>query len=88
MNQTTEATFERSESPPLSQVLIDIIPSNTIQSMANGDMLPVIFFSILFGVSMLMVGKRIAGFVDIVEVANEIMMKMVNIVMSVAPYAV
>ena len=88
MNQTTEATFEASESPPLSQVLIDIVPSNPIQSMANGDMLPVIFFSILFGVSMLMVGKKIAGFVDIVETANEIMMRMVNIVMSVAPYAV
>ena len=88
MNQTTEATFEASESPPLSQVLIDIVPSNPIASMANGDMLPVIFFAILFGISMLMVGKKIAGFVDIVETANEIMMKMVNIVMSVAPYAV
>ena len=88
MNQTTEATFEGSESPPLSQVLIDIIPSNPIQSMANGDMLPVIFFSILFGISMLMVGKRVKGFVDIVETANEIMMKMVNIIMAVAPYAV
>lgn len=88
MNQTTDATFEGSESPPLSQVLIDIIPSNPIQSMANGDMLPVIFFSILFGISMLLVGKKISGFVQMVEVANEIMMKMVNIVMAVAPYAV
>lgn len=88
MNQTSESTFEGSESPPLSQVLIDIIPSNPFQSMANGDMLPVIFFSILFGISMLLVGKKISGFVQFVEVANEIMMKMVNIVMAVAPYAV
>ncbi|MFK7861853.1 MAG: dicarboxylate/amino acid:cation symporter [Granulosicoccus sp.] len=88
MNQVSEATFTGKEAPPLSQVLIDIIPSNPIQSMASGDMLPVIFFSILIGVSMLLVGRKAKGFVEGVEVANEIMMKMVNIVMSVAPYAV
>lgn len=88
MNQATESTFTGKESPPLAQVLIDIIPSNPIQSMANGDMLPVIFFSILIGISMLLVGRKAAGFVQGVEVANEIMMKMVNIVMAVAPYAV
>jgi len=88
MNQATDAEFSGKESPPLTQVLIDIIPSNPIQSMANGDMLPVIFFSILIGVSMLLVGRKAAGFVQGVEVANEIMMKMVNIVMAVAPYAV
>jgi Na+/H+-dicarboxylate symporter len=73
---------------PLSQVLIDIIPSNLIQSMANGDMLPFIFFSILLGISMLLVGKKATSIMEGTEVANEIMMKMVNIVMSVAPYAV
>lgn len=88
MNQASDAEFTGRESPPLVQVLIDIIPSNPIQSMASGDMLPVIFFSILVGISMLLVGKKAAGFVQGVEVANEIMMKMVNIVMAVAPYAV
>ncbi|MFK7995175.1 MAG: dicarboxylate/amino acid:cation symporter [Granulosicoccus sp.] len=88
MNQVSEAVFTGREAPPLSQVLIDIIPSNPIQSMASGDMLPVIFFSILIGISMLLVGKKARGFVEGVEVANEIMMKMVNIVMAVAPYAV
>ena len=88
MNQTTEAEFSGKESPPLSQVLIDIIPSNPISAMANGDMLPIIFFSILLGISMLLVGKKAKGFVEGAEVANEIMMKMVTIVMSVAPYAV
>jgi len=88
MNLSTDAAFTGKEAPPLSQVLIDIIPSNPIQSMANGDMLPVIFFSILIGVSMLLVGRKAKSLVEGVEVANEIMMKMVNIVMAVAPYAV
>jgi len=88
MNQQTDAAFSGKESPPITQVIIDIIPDNPINSMANGDMLPIIFFSILLGVSLLMVGKRAKSFVEGAEIANEVMMKMVTIVMSVAPYAV
>ena len=88
MEQSTDVTFMAKESPPLSQVLIDIVPKNPIHAMANGDMLPLIFFSILLGISMLLVGRKAKGFVEGAEVANEIMMKMVTIVMSVAPYAV
>ena len=88
MNVDSAAVFTGKESPPLSQVLIDIIPTNPVHAMANGDMLPLIFFSILLGVSMLLVGRKAKGFVAGAEVANEIMMKMVTIVMAVAPYAV
>jgi len=85
---TTDVGFIAREAPPLSQVFIDIIPQNPINAMANGDMLPIIFVSILVGISMLMVGHKARPFVEGAEIANEIMMKMVNIVMSVAPYAV
>ena len=85
---SSAAAFSGKDSPPLSQVLIDIIPTNPVNAMANGDMLPLIFFSILLGVSMLLVGRKAKGFVAGAEVANEIMMKMVTIVMAVAPYAV
>ncbi len=88
MDQVSDSAFSGKESPPLTQVLIDIIPTNPINAMANGDMLPIIFFAILVGISMLLVGTKARGFVEGAEVANEIMMKMVNIVMSVAPYAV
>ncbi|MFW5425632.1 MAG: dicarboxylate/amino acid:cation symporter [Methylophagaceae bacterium] len=88
MEQTSDVVFAGKDSPPLTQVLIDIIPKNPFHAMANGDMLPLIFFSILLGISMLLVGRKAKGFVEGAEVANEIMMKMVTIVMSVAPYAV
>ncbi len=88
MEIETAPEFSGKEPPSLTQVLIDIIPTNPINAMANGDMLPIIFFSILLGISMLMVGKKAKGFIAGAEVANEIMMKMVTIVMSVAPYAV
>ncbi|OUR63864.1 dicarboxylate/amino acid:cation symporter [Methylophaga sp. 42_25_T18] len=88
MNLESTASFTGKETPPLTQVLIDIIPSNPIHAMANGDMLPLIFFSILVGISLLMVGRKASSFIEGAEIANEVMMKMVTMVMTMAPYAV
>jgi len=81
-------SFSASQAPALSEVLINIIPSNVLEAFATGNMLQIIFFSILLGISLLMVGKKAQGIAEGIEVINEAMMNMVNIVMSVAPYAV
>ena len=88
VNMTSNATFTAKEAPALSSVLIDIVPSNAVNAMALGKMLQIIFFSILVGISILMVGKKAEPIVELIEISNEVMMKMVNIVMAVAPYAV
>jgi len=80
--------FSAKAAPSLSSVFIDIIPSNVINAMALGKMLQVIFFSIIVGISIIMVGEKAEPVVELMEIGNEIMMKMVNIIMSVAPYAV
>ncbi len=87
-NLTSAASFAAKEAPPLSQVLIDIIPSNVIDAMAEGKMLQIIFFSILLGISILMTGEKAKPLVSGIEIMNEVMMNMVNIIMAVAPYAV
>jgi len=86
--QVGASSFVGKEAPPLSDVLIHIIPSNVVEAFASGNMLQIIFFSILLGISLLMVGEKAKGIAQGVEVMNEAMMNMVNIVMSVAPYAV
>ncbi len=58
MNAESAATFEGADAPALSDVLINIVPSNPIAAMAEGEMLSIIFFSILVGISLLMVGKK------------------------------
>jgi len=88
VEMTSNVTFSAKEAPPLSSVLIGIIPENVVNAFASGKMLQIIFFSIMAGVSILMVGKKAKPIVELVEVSNEIMMKMVNIIMAVAPYAV
>ena len=85
---TTATTFTVKEAQPISEVLINIIPDNVIHAFASGNMLQIIFFSILFGISLLMVGKKAQNIAQGIEVLNEAMMHMVNIIMTVAPIAV
>ncbi|MBU0655057.1 MAG: dicarboxylate/amino acid:cation symporter [Gammaproteobacteria bacterium] len=88
MQASTDSSFSGKEAPPLTDVFINIIPTNPIAAMVNGEMLQVIFFAILVGISILMVGKKARSFIEGAEIGNEVMMKMVTIVMAVAPYAV
>jgi Na+/H+-dicarboxylate symporter len=88
MNASSSTDFSIREAPALSEVLINIIPRNPINAMAQGEMLSIIFFAILLGVSLLLVGKRARKVIDLIEILNEAMMKMVSIIMALAPYAV
>ncbi len=77
------------DSGPL-QFIVDIVPSNFIQAASNNrNMLQVIFFAILFGVSIVMLPsdktKYVKGFFDGI---NEIVLKIVDIIMLGAPYGV
>ncbi len=88
MSVESASEFSGKAAPPLSQVLTNIVPTNPVSAMAQGEMLSIIFFTILLGISILMVGKRAEPLVSMIETLNEVMMKMVGLIMAVAPYAV
>jgi len=76
------------ESKSLVDIILGIIPSNPIESFANGDMLQIIFFALLTGVAMSMVGEKAEPVRKVFESANDICMKMVGIIMMAAPIGV
>jgi len=84
----TASEFIVKESPPLSQVFIQIIPSNPIQAFAEGNMLQIIFFVILFAIAMLMTGEIGKQLAETAEKLNEVMMKVVTLVMDFAPIGI
>jgi len=83
-----QGEFTAPVAPPLTQVIIDLIPSNPVAAYAEGNMLQIIFFTILFAVAMLMVGEVGRSVAKGAEKLNEIMMQVVTVVMHVAPYGV
>ena len=68
--------------------LLDIIPSNPINALSQGDVLPTIFFSILIGVGILFVGRTADPVKNFFEAASEVVMKITMLVMELAPYGV
>ncbi|WP_195941065.1 dicarboxylate/amino acid:cation symporter [Romboutsia sp. 1001713B170131_170501_G6] len=76
------------ESKSITDIILNIIPSNPIQALASGEMLQVIFFAVLIGIAISVVGKKAEPIKVLFESANEVCMKMVNIIMLFAPYGV
>ncbi|EGA71677.1 proton/glutamate symporter [Vibrio sinaloensis DSM 21326] len=85
---TAVSSFKSAEAPSLGQVIIDMFPTNPISAMAEGKTLQVIVFAVLFGIAISAAGKpgeRIAAFFSDL---NEVIMKLVAILMNLAPFGV
>ena len=76
------------ETPALRDLLINIFPSNPIRAMTEGNMLQIIVFSILFGISIALAGKPGKRIANIFNDLNQIIMKLVIILIKLAPYGV
>ena len=77
------------ESGPLD-FLVDMVPDNIFSAMSNNSlMLQVIFFSILFGISMLLIDpEKVKPLSRVFDALNDVILKMVNLIMLIAPIAV
>ncbi len=76
------------ETPALKDVLFNLFPSNPIRAMVEGNMLQVIVFSILFGIAVALAGKSGEKIANLFNDLNEIIMKLIIILMNFAPYGV
>ncbi len=88
MTIPSNTSFTGKEASSFADILINIIPTNPIAAMANGDMLAVIFFSIFFGIALLSLAKESDNLIKLVDQINAVIMRMVTMVMWFAPYAV
>ena len=72
------------------EFLVDMVPDNAIAAMSDNKlMLQVIFFTILLGISMLLIGeKRAEPLKKFFDSLNDVVLKMVDLIMLSAPYAV
>ncbi|MDO8273856.1 MAG: dicarboxylate/amino acid:cation symporter [Gammaproteobacteria bacterium] len=76
------------ESVPLTQQMMNIVPRNPVAALANGDMLAIIFFALIFGIATMVVGQKAKPIPELMDAASEIMLKITGWVMEVAPLGV
>lgn len=84
-----EEASRQKDSGPL-QFLVDMVPDNAFRAVSdNSLMLQVIFFTIFLGISMLLIGEKAAQpLKEFFDSLNEVVLKMVDLIMLTAPVAV
>ena len=69
--------------------IVNIIPANVFESGAKGDLLPIIFFAIIFGLFMTKVEKKYSDTLsDVLNAVYEVIMKITFAIIKLAPYGV
>ncbi|MBO6122803.1 MAG: dicarboxylate/amino acid:cation symporter [Methanobrevibacter sp.] len=82
--QNTNVTINQT----MADTILNMVPDNPLNSLANGDMLPVIIFGVLIGIILAKLKEETQLVSDIFDQGNKIMMEMTSIVMKFAPIGV
>jgi Na+/H+-dicarboxylate symporter len=85
---TAATTFQSTQAPSLSDVIIGMFPTNPINSMAEGNTLQIIVFAVLFGIAISAAGKPGERVAALFSDLNEVIMKLVAMLMQIAPFGV
>lgn len=81
--------IEQNISVDFLDYIVNLVPKNVVQALAEAEMLQIIFFALLLGITLLFIDRekaqRVIGLFDAI---SDAMIKMVDFVMLIAPYAV
>lgn len=68
--------------------LIGLIPVNVFNSISNGDMMPIIVFSVFFGLGTAAIGEKGKIIVDFLQAVSQVMFKITGWIMKLSPIGV
>lgn len=85
---TEGTTTSATASINFAETLLNIIPKNIFESLATGDMLPVIVFALFVGIMLAKLGNKASTVANFFSQFNEVMMEMTMAIMKVAPIGV
>ncbi len=78
-----------SQDTSVVDMLVRIIPTNPFASMANNDMLGLIFFSLSLGIALTYLpSEKTRGFLNGIQTLNDAVVELVHLIMKFAPYGV
>lgn len=68
--------------------LVGIVPVNIVQSLAEGDMLAIIFFSLLVGIGTILAGEGGGPMAKVLDSASAVLFQIIRLVMEITPFGV
>jgi proton glutamate symport protein len=81
-------TEKATESHSHIDTLVNIVPTNVVQAFANGDMLAIIFFSVMFGLGVAAIGEKGKPIIAFFRGTADAMFFVTNQIMKIAPFGV
>ncbi|SHH49989.1 Na+/H+-dicarboxylate symporter [Anaerosphaera aminiphila DSM 21120] len=82
------AAVEIQELPGIYEVILDLIPNNPIESLANGDMMPIIVFALFLGFSLIALGEKAEPLNKIISIGSDAMFYIIGIIIKIIPIGV
>ncbi len=86
--QLEKIPFDEKKAKSIADVISGLVTDNPIKSLAEGNMLQVIIFAILFGIAISRTGKSGEKIAEFFNELNNVVLKLVTIIMHIAPYGV
>jgi Na+/H+-dicarboxylate symporter len=80
--------FEAPQAPPLRDVIVNIFPTNPVAAMAEGNMLQIIVFALLFGIALARSGESGRTLRTFFQDTNQVLMRLIGMLIAVAPIGV
>ncbi|GIU44633.1 dicarboxylate/amino acid:cation symporter [Shewanella algidipiscicola] len=88
MASGSDVVIATTELPNLMQLIVDIVPSNPVSAFSSGNMLQVIFMALLVGGVIKSMDDAVPLLNQGFQEGNKLMMKLISVVMQLAPYGV
>lgn len=88
LENVQQTQFVAKEADSFVKVLLNIIPTNPIEALVKGEMLQVIFFAVMTGFVITILGEKAKRLQGIFEEVNSLMLKMVSLIMELAPFGI
>ncbi|SDJ77598.1 dicarboxylate/amino acid:cation symporter [Salimicrobium halophilum] len=88
INVPESQQVEAQETPGIKETLLNIVPTNPIAALTDGNMLQVIFFAIFLGIGITMLGEKARTLYQLFDQLAEVMYKITGIVMRFAPIGI
>jgi aerobic C4-dicarboxylate transport protein len=85
LDRAAVARYVNAPHQSVADFLLNIIPDTIVGAFAKGDILPVLFFAVLFGIGVAHAGDRGRKFIEVLDEAGSALFAVINIIMRVAP---
>jgi proton glutamate symport protein len=86
---SSQVTAERAPLPPFKDWLIGLIPANPFAAAANGEILPLMIFTVVFSLALIQIDERLAkNVVTFFEATKQALLVVIGWIMELAPYGI